>query len=190
MPKPTTAANAAPMPITTRRAFLKAGGALGTVAALAVPVAVLPKAEAAEHPDAELLRLGAEFERNLVLLKAEMERNAPVRERYARAVERWRGDLNREPFDNFVKRRVVVEHDDAIDREDAFFNAMDAVTSVIRSTPARTLDGLAVKVRATAYDCHFSLSFDLPPDQIGWQEGCFLQLVREVERMAKEAANV
>lgn len=48
MPKPTAAANAAPMPASSRRAFLKAGAALGTVAALAVPVAVLPKAEAAE----------------------------------------------------------------------------------------------------------------------------------------------
>lgn len=46
MPKPTAAANATPMPEPTRRAFLKAGGALGTVAALAVPVALLPKAEA------------------------------------------------------------------------------------------------------------------------------------------------
>lgn len=35
---------------TTRRALLKATGALGTIAALAMPVAVLPKAEAAE-PD-------------------------------------------------------------------------------------------------------------------------------------------
>lgn len=47
MPKPTAAASAAPMPASSRRAFLKAGAALGTVAALAVPVAVLPKAEAA-----------------------------------------------------------------------------------------------------------------------------------------------
>jgi hypothetical protein len=46
MPKPTAAANAAPMPTSSRRAFLKAGAALGTVAALAVPVVVLPKAEA------------------------------------------------------------------------------------------------------------------------------------------------
>lgn len=46
MPKPTAAANAAPMPASSRRAFLKAGAALGTVAALAVPVAVLAKAEA------------------------------------------------------------------------------------------------------------------------------------------------
>ncbi|MFG1278239.1 twin-arginine translocation signal domain-containing protein [Xanthobacter autotrophicus] len=46
MPKPTAAANATPMPTSSRRAFLKAGGALGTVAAFAVPVALLPKAEA------------------------------------------------------------------------------------------------------------------------------------------------
>ncbi|MFG1206296.1 twin-arginine translocation signal domain-containing protein [Xanthobacter flavus] len=46
MPKPPAAANAVPMPASSRRAFLKAGAALGTVAALAVPVAVLPKAEA------------------------------------------------------------------------------------------------------------------------------------------------
>lgn len=48
MPKPPAAANAALLPASSRRAFLKAGAALGTVAALAIPVAVLPKAEAAE----------------------------------------------------------------------------------------------------------------------------------------------
>lgn len=48
MPKPIAAANAAPMPASSRRASLKAGAALGAVAALAVPVVVLPKAEAAE----------------------------------------------------------------------------------------------------------------------------------------------
>jgi hypothetical protein len=47
MPKPTAAAIAAPLPATTRRAVLKAAGALGTVAALVVPVAILPKAKAA-----------------------------------------------------------------------------------------------------------------------------------------------
>ncbi|MFS8037718.1 hypothetical protein ACI7BZ_12290 [Xanthobacter sp. AM11] len=47
---------------TTRRALLKATGALGTIAALAVPVAVLPKAEAAEMADAELLAMGRELE--------------------------------------------------------------------------------------------------------------------------------
>ncbi|MEP9355026.1 twin-arginine translocation signal domain-containing protein [Xanthobacter sp. KR7-65] len=58
MPKPTAAANAAPMPASSRRAFLKAGAALGTVAALAVPVAVLPKAEASQ-PDPVLAALAA-----------------------------------------------------------------------------------------------------------------------------------
>jgi hypothetical protein len=62
MPKPTAAANAAPLPATTRRAVLKAAGALGTVAALEVPVAILPKAEAAEHPDAALLAMGRRIE--------------------------------------------------------------------------------------------------------------------------------
>ncbi|MFG1223024.1 hypothetical protein [Xanthobacter wiegelii] len=48
MTKPNRAADATAVPITTRRGLLKAGGALGTVAALAVPAAVLPKAQAAE----------------------------------------------------------------------------------------------------------------------------------------------
>lgn len=47
---------------TTRRALIKAGAALGTVAALAVPVAILPKAEAGEHPDAALLAMGCRLE--------------------------------------------------------------------------------------------------------------------------------
>lgn len=62
MPKPTAAATAAPMPASSRRAFLKAGAALGTVAALAVPVAVLPKAEAAPAIDADLLAMGRDLE--------------------------------------------------------------------------------------------------------------------------------
>lgn len=47
MPKPTAAVNAPAMPDATRRAFIKASAALGSVAALAAPVAILPKAEAA-----------------------------------------------------------------------------------------------------------------------------------------------
>lgn len=50
MPRTDAAANAATMPSSSRRGLLKAGGALGTLAALAIPAAVLPKAEAAE-PD-------------------------------------------------------------------------------------------------------------------------------------------
>ena len=46
----------------SRRTIIKATGALGTIAALSVPVAVLPKAEAGEHADAELLALGRELE--------------------------------------------------------------------------------------------------------------------------------
>jgi hypothetical protein len=44
--------------LTSRRAVLKAGGTLGTVALLAAPVAFLPEAKAAEHPDAALLTMG------------------------------------------------------------------------------------------------------------------------------------
>jgi len=48
MTKPPRAADATPLPNLHRRALLKAGGALGTVATLAVPVVVFPKAQAAE----------------------------------------------------------------------------------------------------------------------------------------------
>ncbi|MDI4657237.1 twin-arginine translocation signal domain-containing protein [Xanthobacter autotrophicus] len=186
MPRPTAAANAALMPEPTRRSLLKASGALGTVAALAVPVAILPKAEAAEHPDAELLRLGAEFEREhviLVHLKKEEKRCKSVFE-----VERARRGT--QGWDDLTALHEETGYEAAIDRSSDQFDKLDAITSVIRSIPAQTIAGLAVKVRATAYDCHFSLSFDLPPDQIDWQEGCFLQLVRDVERMAKVAAHV
>ncbi|MET3355930.1 UNVERIFIED_ORG: hypothetical protein ABID33_003857 [Xanthobacter viscosus] len=170
----------------TRRSLLKASGALGTVAALAVPVAILPKAEAGEHPDAELLRLGAEFEREhvtLASLKNEEDRLNSVFE----AEKERRGTRG---WDALTALHEEVGAKEAVSQASDQFDKLDAITSVIRSIPARTIAGLAVKVRATAYDCHFSLSFDLPPDQIDWQEGCFLQLVREVERMAKVAAHV
>lgn len=55
---------------TTRRALLKVTGALGTVAALAVPVTVLPKAEAAVADTSPIAALWPERQR----LKAEAER--------------------------------------------------------------------------------------------------------------------
>ncbi|MFG1282266.1 hypothetical protein [Xanthobacter autotrophicus] len=166
---------------TTRRALLKATGALGSIAALAVPVVVLPEVEAAEHPDAELLRLGAAFEREhvtLAHLKKEEKRLKSVFE-----VERARRGA--QGWDALTALQEETGYEAAIDRSSDQFDKLDALTGVIRSIPARSFAGLAVKARTTAYDCHFSLSFDLPPDQIGWQEGCFLQLVREVERMAE-----
>lgn len=70
------------------------------------------------------------------------------------------------------------------------YSRIDAITKAIRAIPAKTLSGLAVKVRATAYDCNFSLSFHLPIEEMDWPEECFLGLLREVERMAREAAHV
>lgn len=70
--------------LTTRRAVLKATGALGTIAALAVPVAVLPKAEAAEPADADLLAMGRELERAMAherATSAEESRLAAVAKR-------------------------------------------------------------------------------------------------------------
>lgn len=137
-------------------------------------------------PTLSLLRLGADFEREHVILaslKNEEDRLNSVFE----AEKERRGTRG---WDALTALHEEVGAKEAVSQASDQFDKLDAITSVIRSIPARTLDGLAVKVRATAYDCHFSLSFDLPPDQIDWQEGCFLQLVREVERMAKVAAHV
>lgn len=82
MPKPTAAANATALPDVTRRSLLKAAGALGTVAALAVPVAVLPKAEACEASDAALLEMGRELE---ALWARESELSAESHRLYALA---------------------------------------------------------------------------------------------------------
>jgi len=78
MPKPTAAANAAPMPASSRRAFLKAGAALGSVAALAVPVAVLPKAEACTltSPSDPVFAAIAEFRAKRVAFNAALKEQA------------------------------------------------------------------------------------------------------------------
>ncbi|MFG1376896.1 hypothetical protein [Xanthobacter autotrophicus] len=189
MPKPTAAANATPMPATTRRAFLKAGDALGTVAALAVPVAILPKAEAAEHPDADLLRLGAEFERNDALWKAERERNVSIYAKWEGEYGRWRARNPTAPFDDFVSCPVSTAHDAAIDREDVFLNAKDEAAEQIREISAKTLAGLAVKARLARDEFNSILKIIRPTLDAREREGV-LSLFREVERMAEEAAHV
>lgn len=61
MTKPTVAANAASMPA-SRRSFLKATGAVASLAALAVPASAMPRAEDPQTADADLLAMGRELE--------------------------------------------------------------------------------------------------------------------------------
>lgn len=170
----------------SRRSLLKRAATIGTIAALAAPAGAFPKSDAAELRDAELLRLGAEFEREHVIL-AELDMEV---ERLKSTFETEQKRLGIREWDAVNALREETGYEEGLTRLSDHLDRMDALTSVIRSIPAQTFAGLAVKVRVAAFDCHFSLSFNLPPDQIDWQEGCFLQLVREVERMAREGAHV
>lgn len=185
MPRTTAAANAAAMPASSRRAFLKAGAALGSVAALAIPF--LSKAKAGSHPDAELLRLGAHFEREHAVLLDLKAQEAAFEDIFETELERRGLAPTETTMTAFWALRAETGFEEAVARSSKQFDRMDAVTATIRAIQAATLEGLAVKVRAAAYDCHFSLSFHIPPEDMDWQEQCFFGLMREVERMAAEA---
>lgn len=103
----------------TRRKAILAAGALATGTALAA----IP-ADAANHPDAELLALGRKFdafEKQIVLSEAA-----------------WNSE-------DEARQRVTVPHPDAV------VSANVAVDRAILALPATTLAGLAVKARQAAF---------------------------------------
>lgn len=84
MPNDTVPANATALPKTSRRSFLKTSGALGAGAALAVPVALMQKAQATEHADAELLAYGPKVRDLRAVADAKLSALAPLEKEFFR----------------------------------------------------------------------------------------------------------
>lgn len=106
----------------------------------------------AEHPDAALLRMEAEFE----ILHAA-----------------W-------------VRSLLADDDDisGMREEEKAAEACDELAESVRTLPAKTLDGLLVKVRVLSWDLRLSVDVLAPKAGMDWGPKCYLAMVREVERMA------
>jgi len=66
---------------------------------------------------------------------------------------------------------------------------IDAVTTKIRETPAKTFAGLAVKARALRFDTSLDLQDDRPLADRDWPEKVMHQFVAELDRLAKLPAD-
>lgn len=149
MTKPNRAACATALPTVHRRALLKATGALGTIAALAVPVAVLPKAEAAEA-DAALCAQWPQAQRLLAMLAVERERSAGTCAAFSGAMVAAAG-TGEAAYQVMRSDPVATAFDAAQAREQEILAGLDAIAEAARTTGAKGFAGLLMKARMLAY---------------------------------------
>lgn len=184
MPNPNVPAAASGLPSLNRRSFVRGLGTATVVSGVAANIATLARAaSAAEHPDALLIALGAEFDRRhagVMQNKADM---APLSEAFDAELDRRRATRD-VPWAEWCQIRVDTGFEAAIEREHEAFLRTDEIADKIRSTPAQTFAGLAVKLKITGYDCCFSTRFHEPEDDMEFDVLRFWQLLKEVERMA------
>ncbi len=162
-----------------RRFFLAAGSA---VAVFASPL----KAIAAEAPDGQLIRLGAEFDRlhaEFARIKNEL---SPIHEAFDGEIEafRRRGEW---PSDGWLKLRHDMGVEAAIKQENAAMDQVNAVTDLVRSIPAKSIAGMAVKMKILAFELGFIRDFRDSDREIEWPEQCFNELLQEVARAGNTA---
>lgn len=166
--------------VPSRRDALRTIGISGLVAAAPISAVALA---GEPHPDAELVRLGAEFER------AHADATA-LRRAYREAWDRCRGILDaggdRLTMDSWrgaCRESGISEIDDALDDANA---AIEALAGEIRRIPARTIAGISVKARVV-FEEVFS----------GYQEGgpgyltegdvrCYAEFMHEIAALARE----
>ncbi|MGB7089512.1 MAG: hypothetical protein WBL57_06090 [Methylovirgula sp.] len=133
-----------------RREFLRQ---LAAASVLTIPVA----AAAFVHgdPDAELARLGAEFERHYaeyVALAGEMIR---IGDRFEEEAERQGIDPRhrRDDYPKWVRLRHDVGYEAAITSSNAKAEIIDEIAKRIRAIPAAGIAGMAVKAAVLHFDC-------------------------------------
>lgn len=135
------------------------------------------------HPDAELLRLGQEFER---LHAAWLPVDAECTRLDELFEEEWgrRGLSIDANLGAWSRLKDEMGFEAALEAEERAFLLIDAVTTKIRETPAKTFAGLAVKARALRFDTHLDTQCDLPPRDQDWPEHVMNQFIDELDRLA------
>jgi hypothetical protein len=157
---------------------------LGAAAAAGASIAAVSRARGESHSDAELLRLGEEFER----------RHAAWLPIY------WRWHKLHGEFEEVVRKdKIAIDYDVgsvyrelherlgarlASDDEEEAYSSVDQIAGEICELEAKTFVGLAVKLRALRFNCHLSNEVDLAEDDQDWPEYCFGRFIAEFERFA------
>ncbi len=93
--------------------------------------------------------------------------------------------------EEWARRRIDCGLEAAATAIDAAFLSCEEVAEQIRATPATTITGLIVKVRALAFGAHVDEREMLgDEDNMDWEPLCFLRFIRELEQMAAEGRSL
>lgn len=176
---------------TTRRDALRKIGLAGSLIAIpGIAGALVNRAEAGvcalpPGDDAELIRLGEEFDR----LYAEWLPINAERKRLA-AIQSTAWEAAGTPF----SIKAWVDSCDACgltpaeDANDAAMDRLDALAATIDATPAHSLAGIATKLRVIRYVAFSGRVLDRADDDLDWDVLCFVRVQREVEALAETEA--
>ena len=166
----------------SRRAVVRT---LGTAVLASGALATACEATAA-HPDATLLRLGAEFGRLYAAwlpIYSEMWRlNDQFEKEWAK-----NGLSIDDNFAEWAKLRTDMGVEAAAEANTAALDLIDAVATKIREMPAKTFAGLAIKARVLAYDAGIDRR-DIPEEKLDGPEQAMNLFIAELERLASASA--
>jgi len=150
----------------------------------AAPVLGLPAAAGftADHPDAELLRAGAEFDRLVLLFRDAQERSRPQWEALQRAYRSFPRPSTEAMYIE-AGRQAEREYPIAYPTCDDCTEMMDEPYRIIVTTPAKTREGMAVKARVVRWD-HDRAWDGRQLEDLACAEQSVRALVEAVEAMA------
>ncbi|MEQ1953609.1 hypothetical protein [Mesorhizobium sp. CN2-181] len=154
-----------------------------TPAVLAAVVTPAAACFGTSDPDAELIRLGAIFDRlyeDWKPLWREMDR---AHNRWAAAMHE-RGTCFGEDMDALFASQAEFGVDIAGDRNNAHLDKVEAAAAPIRVMQPKTLAGLAVRARVCRFDSASLPEIDRPRGDWDWATECLECFIADIERMA------
>jgi hypothetical protein len=167
----------------------------GISAATISMAALLPAtANVVANPDAELLVIGAEFERlyaDYVPCHSDMGRFAEIFDLIIAEEKKKLGrDLclnNKADEALWEKLRIDCGYEGAICKCDAILNRIIELTNEALKLPAATIGGLAVKARLAQHACHLPEEIEQAPRDQDWDVFVLNELVKDLQCLASLA---
>lgn len=146
----------------------------------------------AAHPDAELVRLGAEFDAVRVKSDAAWWEWQAMEDAYE---EMHPTPPRHTPSDEFMayatqRLRYLEANDTAYEARDAMLNELDGICKRVRAIEPKTLAGLAVWGRCMAWDCMNPGDFAVPLQSADWNHEQIRRFVAVVDKMAGSEAAI
>ncbi len=164
--------------LTSRREALRS---LGSAAIAGCAFVGTGHAESA-HPDAALLRLGAEFDQ---LHAAWLPLNEEVFRLHAVVMKDYSIEaLCDNNLELWNRRGKECSLDEAHAEESKACEFLDAVAKTIRSTSAKTFAGIAVKARVLRYETGHSWKQYIEPEDPGYDVEMMNEFVAELDQLA------